>query len=134
MRVCPEHALQLNYRKNKEALKAQRKAQKKAERKKLRLREDSGEDREPADTHKRSKRRKEGAFTDLEELDGSGEAPDQASKLKPSNHLEGVAGAGAYQQERCRLPRQLQDGQRDEGNAKPDLNKEADDFLHEMFP
>ena len=51
--MCPEHALQLSYRKNKEVLKAQRKAERRLEQKKQRRRgnsEDADADSDAAET------------------------------------------------------------------------------------
>ena len=51
--MCPEHALQLNYRKNREVLKAQRKAERRLEQKKQRRRnnsEDADADSDAAET------------------------------------------------------------------------------------
>ena len=49
--MCPEHALQLNYRKNREVLKAQRKAERRLQQRKRRnTSEDADADSDAAET------------------------------------------------------------------------------------
>ena len=149
MRLCPEHALQLNYRKNKEALKAQRKAQKKAERKQQRRQDDSAADEELVSRAESSKRRKHEKNHDSEEHDAGGDASE-----KPSKHrLRSDAGRGAAshagadavaadkvaqgshkEQGRSRVQRSMQHQNDEKGAGKPDMEEEADAFLREMFP
>lgn len=145
VRVCPEHALQLNYRKNKEALKAQRKAQKRAERKQQRRQEDSEGDEEPTRHDESSKRKKRRAAGDSDEHEVSGHAPGEPNQDRLGSGFARVdaSHAGATprgvqqpheQQGRSRLQGHTQRRKDEKGAGKPDLEAEADAFLHEMFP
>ena len=147
VRVCPEHALQLNYRKNREALKAQRKAQKRAERKRRRRQEASEGDEELKSHDESSRRKRRRAAGDSEEHDFGGDASEEPSEHRPGRDIVGGAtshtGADATlrgaqnpheQQGRKGLQRTTQRNQDEKGAGKPDMEAEADAFLNEMFP
>ena len=152
VRVCPEHALQLNYRKNKEALKAQRKAQKRAEREQKRRQSDenSGEDGEPVSGLGSSKRRKRGTASDLEVPNVAGNASAEPTKHRHHSTAEkgkvpdvgdDAHGRGVHstseQQGGSRFQESAQ-GRKEEKvvrtDGKPSLEEEANKFLSEMFP
>ena len=143
--MCPEHALQLNYRKNKEALKVQRKAQKRAERKQQRRQQASGEDEEPLSDLGARKRRKHGRASDSEEPTVAGDVPGEPIKHRHHSTAEKCAmtDADAYgkglhstseQQGRSRSQEHTHRQKDEKGGGKPGLEEEADEFLREMFP
>ena len=163
MRVCPEHALQLNYRKNKEALKAQRKAQKRAQRKQQRdgEAEQSGSDSAekqsagglaPEPMHSKRRKHRDG--------DASADAP-RGEVIEAKRRTEdsrgiagGTAGRISHDLSRNKHSRQHPTGivaeqrnsregrvhQAAEGSKKlkvstgTNLDAEVDTFLREMFP
>ena len=163
VRVCPEHALQLNYRKNKEVLKAQRRAQERAQRKQQRdgEAEQSGSDSAekqtaggPSEEPMHSKRRKH------RDGDASADAP-RGHEIKGKRRTEdtrgsagGTAGRISHDSSRSKHSRQHPTGvvseqrisregrvhQAAEGRKKlkvstgTNLDAEVDTFLCEMFP
>ena len=163
MRVCPEHALQLNYRKNKEALKAQRKAQKRARRKQQRDGEAEQSGSDSADKQStgglagepmHSKRRKH------RDGDASADAP-RGHEFEEKRRTEdsrgsagGTAGRINHDSSRSEHSRQHPTGivaeqrnsregrvyQAAEGSKElkvstgTNLDAEVDTFLREMFP
>ena len=163
VRVCPEHALQLNYRKNREALKAQRRAQKRAQRKQQRDSEAEQSDSDSAEKHsagglaekpRHSKRQK------YKEGDASADAP-RGHEIEGKRRTEdsrgsagGTAGRISHDSSGSKHSRQHPTGivaeqrnsrdgrvhQAAEGSKKlkvstgTNLDAEVDTFLREMFP
>ena len=158
VRVCPEHALQLNYRKNREALKAQRKAQKRAQRKQQRDSTAEPSDSASAekqsggglaDKHRHSKRRKH------REGDASAEVPSgrnsegkrwtEDSTGVPEDAAGRVSRNASKSQDSRRISIGIaaEQGRADEAaegsvkltvNSRSNLDAEVDTFLNEMFP
>ena len=138
VRVCPEHALQLNYRKNKEALKAQRKAQKKAGGKEQRQRKESEDEEQPAGQASESRSSKKQKHADDGEDDDRREPAGQSSKEKHRSQAAerdpAITNAEAEQSH----PGAQQDEESCKGKQKhgdgAKLDAEVDYFLREMFP